>query len=402
MATRMTVREYCSRYNRHKKAVYRQISQGKFPGKIGKDSNGRILLYVDDDERFDLVDVYLKDQKANATSKLAPLGLYHSIDKWHLWNPKSSGNILVSGLPQTGKTSLLRFSSASILGTFSNQTMAFFVGPSASQAFQEFSKYPNCAFVEDDFVFVNLINEFYEELQSRVEKFNEIQVKNVDAYEQKTGMRMSRFYIAIDEIGDVLNPWIAFSKQYNVKDTTAAKFITLLRVGKVLGFWVAAAVSDGEKDELPLGFLHTFETKLLTKSTKKESLYLLNETHASKILDPGLAATAIGVVKVPFVTASSLPRVLDKTMQPYSAASFRIDARVLNEAIRLKAKPLVVFESGRYRVTRRVDVLGRVTGDLEVNMGTPSSPAWVHYSHVNNFDVADFLTVLATTLNQSR
>jgi hypothetical protein len=135
--------------------------------------------------------------------------------------------------------------------------------------------YPNVFhyFGEEDTI-LSWINLIYDEMIFRIESLKNKEIENISLFPQIT-IAIERFYT----LPEMLN----FDKDFQDPKTLAYKFLQIMKQGKNADIFVLAATSKASSIDLPLQLLETFHNRLVFKTSRVESCYLLGKSDAADL-----------------------------------------------------------------------------------------------------------------------
>lgn len=145
----------------------------------------------------------------------------------------------------------------------------------------------------------------HDEALARRDKFKEVQAENILDYEHKTGKKLDRIVVAMEEFHSIPYYALNFDKDYKTPGTSAYRLHQLMRIGRSLGIWFIAASQKATKSYIPAELMPNFVNKQIFRVSKEESLYLLGSEEASQLQywEKGKAWTDFGAVQFPYFTS---------------------------------------------------------------------------------------------------
>lgn len=157
----------------------------------------------------------------------------------------------------------------------------------------------------------------YDEALARKDAFNSVQAENISQYEEKTGKKLDRIILAIEEFHSFSYQVLNFAEEFKTSGTAAHRFHQLMRIGRSLGIWVFAATQKATKSDIPPEIIPNFTQKQIFRVSKSEASYLLGDTKAADIRSDqkGLCETDYGTVQFPMFTIDEQKKVTKNLKQ---------------------------------------------------------------------------------------
>lgn len=187
-----------------------------------------------------------------------------------------------------------------------------------------------------------VIDLVYSEAMARQELFNEVQAPNITAYEAKTGKKMARIVVLIEEFHAVPNKVFEFDKNYKKKYTVAEKFFTMMKVGRSQGVWFIAASQRSTKSDVPTEIKDNFVNKQMFKVSLGEASYVLGDARPSQLKgsQKGRCYTDFGAVQFPAFGAnpktdfqSAMTLLLKAYAQPLTAECAYLNDKLIKDVL---------------------------------------------------------------------
>lgn len=285
-------------------------------------------------KRIDEYDIkqYIKDIKSGAYRDKFNLGLTDRKEP-HTESFFLSPNAVFIGSMGSGKSVAANFSSLTWLLSNSDQTIMFIVDTVKGAA--DYQAMFNCDQVfpvlNSDEKVHRVIDLIYDEAMARREEFSKVQAESLLEYERKTGKKIARIVLLMEEFHSIPYNVLNFDKDYKIGMTSANKFHTIMRIGRSMGTWVIACSQKGTKSDIPSEIVPNFTQKQIFRVSKAEAAYFLNDTKAAEITpdQKGRCETDYGSVQFPFMPLSSQKILVEKFVKPLEAKCFYMDLELI-------------------------------------------------------------------------
>lgn len=255
--------------------------------------------------------------------------------KWHLKDFVQEPNALYVGAMGSGKSYAAAFTTTTWMAANSDQTIMFICDVLKGAAdYAPLFSLPNVYTSVNEKGFDaeegtrRVIDLVYSEAMARQELFNEVSAPNITAYENKTGKKMARIVVVIEEFHAVPNKVFEFDKNYKKKHTIAEKFFTLMKVGRAQGVWFVAASQRSLKSDVPSEIVSNFLNKQMFKVSLGEATYVLGDARPSllKSSQKGRCYSDFGAIQFPAFGANpktdfhiTMKAVLERYARPLQA-----------------------------------------------------------------------------------
>jgi hypothetical protein len=175
----------------------------------------------------------------------------------------------------------------------------------------------------------------YDEAMARQELFTETGVNGIKDFEKKTGKKMTRCVILMEEFHALPFAIMNFDKEFKNEGSTANKFHTLMRIGRSIGIWFLACTQKSTSSDVPKEVVPNFTQKQIFKVSRGEANYVLgNDSPANLRTDQqGRCFTDYGEVQFPFIDNNLTEKLLDKYVKPCDAISARLTPTMIEDVL---------------------------------------------------------------------
>jgi hypothetical protein len=228
-------------------------------------------------------------------------------------------NALFTGSMGSGKTVALTLSISTWMLTNGNNTQLFIVDllKGASDYQHLFNLKQVHKGIDTKEKLVNLIDMLYEEALARKDELNKVKAENVKDYEQKTGKKLPRCVVVIEEFHALPSDTLNFEAEYKTPGSPANKLHQLFRIGRSYGIWFLVASQKATKTDIPATLIANMVSKLAFRISKAESMYLLGTPEAGNLTaqERGMAITDWGKVMFSYWSPEELKPLLDQYVQ---------------------------------------------------------------------------------------
>ena len=282
-------------------------------------------------------DKYIKDLNNKKFRDYFNLGVCE--DKGGSWLMKDftkEPNALYVGAMGSGKSMACRFTLTTWMLANSDKTILFLVDTvKGAEDYNLFFEYDQVYPVFDPEGVHKVIDLVYEEAMARTEKFKEVGASSVNEYEDKTGEKMSRCIVLLEEFHSLTHNVINFEKEYKNEGTTANKFHTLMRIGRSIGTWFFACSQKSTKSDVPSEVVPNFTQKQIFKVSRAEASYVLGNDKPAKLRtdQQGRCYTDFGEVQFPYIDDNSTRKLLNKYVVDNDAECARLTTSMIRDVL---------------------------------------------------------------------
>lgn len=245
-------------------------------------------------------------------------------------------NALYVGAMGSGKSMACRFTLTTWMLANSDQTILFIVDTvKGAQDYKLFFQYEQVYPVFDPDGVHKVIDLVYEEAMARKDKFAEVGANSILAYEEKTGEKMARCIVLLEEFHSLTHNVINFEKEYKIEGTTANKFHTLMRIGRSVGTWFFACSQKSTKSDVPSEVVPNFTQKQIFKVSRAEASYVLGNDKPAKLRtdQQGRCFTDFGEVQFPYINDNNTKKLLDKYVKENDSTCARLTKTMIEDVL---------------------------------------------------------------------
>ena len=250
----------------------------------------------------------------------------------NLRNYFNAPNAIFLGAMGSGKTVSNVFTCTTWMLANSDQSIMYIVDcMKAANDYQQLFSYNQVLPILDELKFKTLIDDLYEEAQARKNEFNLYQAENTFDYEKKSGKKLARILVVMEEFSSLIGKNILnFKNEYKTDGSHAFKFYQLMRIGRSLGIWFNASTQKGTKADIPSELVPNFAQKQVFRVSKTESMHFMGNSKASSIRtdQKGRCQTDYGTVQFPYMSHECQKSLLKKYMKPLSANLLHIKKNI--------------------------------------------------------------------------
>ena len=275
---------------------------------------------------------YIKDIKNDTYRDKFNLGLTDQ-KKLNFRDFTREPNAIYLGSMGSGKSVAANFTALTWMLANSDQTIMFIVdtvkGAADYQALFECDQvFP---VLNSDEKVHRVIDLIYDEAMARREEFSKVQAESITEYERKTGQKIARIVLLMEEFHSIPYNVLNFDKDYKIPMTSANKFHTIMRIGRSMGTWVIACSQKGTKSDIPSEIVPNFTQKQIFRVSKAEAAYFLNDTKAAEITSEqkGRCFTDYGEVQFPFIPIPSQKVLVKEFVKPLNSKCFYMDLELI-------------------------------------------------------------------------
>jgi hypothetical protein len=256
---------------------------------------------------------------------------------WLLKDFTKEPNALFVGVMGSGKSVAARYTMLTWLLANSDQTILFIIDTiKGAQDYRYFFDLPQVyPVVGSDEGVHRVLDLVFDEAMARKNLFNSVGVENINAYEEKTGKKMAKCFVLMEEFHAIPFAILNFDKDYKIDGTSANKFHTLMRIGRSFGIWFVACTQRSLSSDVPKEMVANFTQKQIFKVSKGESQYVLGSDVAANLRSDqqGRCYTDFGEVQFPLVDETSIKLLLDKYIKPLTADCAQLTPTMIKDYI---------------------------------------------------------------------
>lgn len=282
-------------------------------------------------------DVFIRDLNSNKFRNNFNLGVCEEKGgSWLMKDFTKEPNALYVGAMGSGKSMACRFTLTTWLLANSDQTILFIVDTvKGAQDYKLFFQYDQVYPVFDPEGVHKVIDLVYEEAMARKDKFAEVGANSILAYEEKTGEKIARCIVLLEEFHSLTHNVINFEKEFKIEGTTANKFHTLMRIGRSLGTWFCACSQKSTKSDIPSEVVPNFTQKLIFKVSRAEASYVLGNDNPARLRtdQQGRCFTDFGEVQFPFIDDSGTKKLLDHYVVENDSTCARLTPSMIKDVL---------------------------------------------------------------------
>lgn len=201
-----------------------------------------------------------------------PIGLNENSNNVNI-NFEEYSNLLIGGLPGSGKTKLLQLLIYQCLLHNCDTYVADFKGGLDYQCFEN-----KCLVIIDHQKLLDILNSFLKEIELRIKKFKKVNAENIKNYNEISGLNLKRTYLFIDEASQALQ-----TENKELTFIIRSKLREIVRLGRALGCHVivgtqrpATTVLDGDTRSM-------FESRFCFQADKVTSNMVLESAMAGEL-----------------------------------------------------------------------------------------------------------------------
>tara|TARA_Y100000034_G_C6907833_1_gene421846 strand:- start:1544 stop:3652 length:2109 start_codon:yes stop_codon:yes gene_type:complete len=283
---------------------------------------------------------YLEDMKTGLFDDRFNLGIIES-DKgleWNMIDFFEQPHALFLGKTGSGKSASASFSLLTWFLANSHKTEVMLVDlAKGASDYNNFKKYDNVHFIidQDPEKFFRAIHLLHKEALARSKKISDEGFSDLRDYEKKTGKKMTRYLLFMEEFHKVMTS-LEFSSNFRKMHTPAQKFLELIRVGRSIGIWMVACTQRGTQDDIPTTIKSQFVNLNIFQVTPGESMYTIGDNKAAFIpkdyksrgySDEGKA------IQFPYIPPDNQGVLLKKLYRPVKTESLTLDSKTIKSFI---------------------------------------------------------------------
>lgn len=259
-------------------------------------------------------------EKLNPEPESIYLG-YTGID--HLFFPiNKAPHMIIAGTSGYGKSCMLRLMLYDFLRRNKQSVSLLAIDMKAGIEMSTFEKYlANGVVIDNADDSVQVITDIYIEMERRLALFRQEGVKNLDSYRKKTGLRIKRIVLVVDELADLYEDLKDMEKQQK-KDgekTSLAKLRSVSKRSRAAGINLILATQKVDSKSIDTGILAQCGLKMSFKQKQMASSILIVGSGAAFYL-PDLQGRGVleGVgtkslyVQIPYVSEEEIEGLLNK------------------------------------------------------------------------------------------
>lgn len=281
---------------------------------------------------------FLRDMHSNKFRDHFNLGICErDSGSWLLKDFTEEPNALFVGSMGSGKSVAARFTILTWMLANSDKTLLFIVDTvKGAQDYNMFfgldQVYEIIGSPEKVHRVIDLL---YDEAMARQDLFNETGVAGIKDFEKKTGKKMTRCIILMEEFHAIPFAIMQFDKEFKNEGTTANKYHTLMRIGRSIGIWFLACTQKSTSSDVPKEVIINFTQKQMFRVSRGEANYVLgNDAPANLRTDQkGRCFTDFGEVQFPYISDSLTEKLLDKYVKPCDAISARLTPTMIEDVL---------------------------------------------------------------------
>lgn len=281
---------------------------------------------------------YLRDLQNNKFRDQFNLGICErNGGSWLLKDFSEEPNALFVGAMGSGKSIAARFTVLTWMLANSDKTLLFVIDTvKGAQDYNMFfgldQVYEILGSPEKVHRVIDLL---YDEAMARQELFNETGVNGIKDFEKKTGKKMTRCVILMEEYHALPFAIMQFDKEFKNEGSTANKYHTLMRIGRSIGIWFLACTQKSTSSDVPKEVVPNFTQKQIFKVSRGEASYVLgNDAPANLRSDQqGRCFTDYGEVQFPYIDNALTEKLLDKYVKPCDAISARLTPTMIEDVL---------------------------------------------------------------------
>lgn len=259
---------------------------------------------------------------------------------WLLKDFTKEPNAVFIGAMGSGKSVAANYTIMSWMLANSDQTVLFITdtvkGANDYQALFEYEQvYP----IHSEAGVHRVLDLMYDEVMARREAFNEVQAESIIEYERKTGKKLSRIVLLMEEFHAIPYALLNYDKDYKIELTSAFKFHQIMRIGRSMGAWVVACSQKGTKSDIPSEIIPNFTQKQIFRVSKAEAAYFLSDVKASEIRSDqkGRCETDYGSVQFPYMPMGTQRQLLKKYMKPLESECCYLTPKLIEDYLNGKS-----------------------------------------------------------------
>lgn len=192
------------------------------------------------------------------------------------------------------------------------------------------------AAIDDVAKFIPVIEMVHKEAMARKEKFSEIGAPNIYDYEKKTGEKIARIMVCIEEFHAIPNAnEVKFTMKQDQPGTVANKLKELMRIGRSYGIFFMLATQRATSEDVPSQIKPGLSMLMCFKMNQPGEASALNLAHAIDIgvEQRGRCAYEDGFIQYPYLSDDAMQQVLDQYYKPLEAKMFSYCAEDFHKAL---------------------------------------------------------------------
>lgn len=280
---------------------------------------------------------FLKDLNAQKFRNNFNLGVCEAKGgSWLMKDFIKEPNALYVGAMGSGKSMACRFTLTTWLLANSDQTVMFIIDTvKGAQDYKLFFPLEQVYPVLDPEGVHKVIDLVYEEAMARKDKFAEVGANSITSYEDKTGEKISRCIVLLEEFHSLTHNVINFEKEFKIEGTTANKFHTLMRIGRSVGTWFFACSQKSTKSDVPSEVVPNFTQKQIFKVSRAEASYVLGNDAPARLRtdQQGRCYTDFGEVQFPYIDDASTKKLLDHYCKENESECIRLTSSMIEDVL---------------------------------------------------------------------